>query len=69
MWASEQIKSFAIMFRRQVYASNFDKKIIEKAIEITRHQGLKILRNVSTSTDLCIQLNKQIEEQVSPSLN
>ncbi|TIA86128.1 hypothetical protein E3P99_03769 [Wallemia hederae] len=82
-WASEQIKTFATLFRRQVYASHLEKDVIERAIEVTRHQGMKvccffgtrlrtyahqILRGVQTSTDLFEMLNKQIEEQVSPSL-
>ncbi|EOR01027.1 Exocyst complex component EXO84 [Wallemia ichthyophaga EXF-994] len=67
-WASEQIKTFAVMFRRQVYGSHLGKSIIERAIQVTHEQGQRILKEVQTSTDLCVILNKQMEEQVSPSL-
>lgn len=41
-WASEQIKTFATMFRRQVYASQLEKDVIERAMEVTRQQGAKV---------------------------
>ncbi|TIC15348.1 hypothetical protein E3Q14_00374 [Wallemia mellicola] len=47
-WASEQIKTFATMFKRQISASYLDKDVIERAIEITKEQGLKVsLSNIS----------------------
>ena len=41
--ASEQIEGYADMFRRQVYGSDIELRVVEESLEMTRIQAKKVL--------------------------
>lgn len=45
VWAQEQLKSFAEMFRKQVYTSDVEPGVVQEAIAIARIQGRKVYLN------------------------
>ncbi|KAJ7150404.1 exo84 subunit/exocyst complex component [Mycena filopes] len=43
-WAKKQIEDYGELFRRQVYSSDADKKIVDEALKITYAQSKKLLQ-------------------------
>jgi hypothetical protein len=41
-WAKKQIEGYADMFRKQVYSSDVDPKVVEEALRITHTQSKKV---------------------------
>ncbi|KXN90085.1 Exocyst complex component EXO84 [Leucoagaricus sp. SymC.cos] len=44
VWAQEQLKTFAEMFRKQVYTKDVEPDLVKEAIAIVQMQGNKLLR-------------------------
>ncbi|KAJ7070704.1 nuclear mRNA splicing protein [Mycena amicta] len=43
-WAKKQIEDYGELFRRQVYSSDVDRKVVDEALMITRAQSKKLLQ-------------------------
>ncbi|KAF8899240.1 hypothetical protein BD779DRAFT_1690750 [Infundibulicybe gibba] len=43
-WTKTQLEDYAEMFRRQVYTSDVDPKVVEEALQITHSQSKKLLQ-------------------------
>jgi len=63
-WAKKQIEMYAQMFRKQVYTSDVDPKIVEDALRITYTQSRKLLQEYGLDfrfllEDLLVEQPKQ----------
>lgn len=41
-WAKQQMNVYADLFRKQVFVSDADPKVVEQALHINKHQSKKV---------------------------
>ncbi|KAM0754770.1 hypothetical protein T439DRAFT_284794, partial [Meredithblackwellia eburnea MCA 4105] len=66
-WASEQVETYAEMFRRQVYGADQDGKVIEESLEVTKSHGA-MLRDVGLDFTFLLEglLRPQVPVLITP---